>query len=1391
MNAFVTRLKNINQKFYLSILAALATGTLLGMLFDPFNEFGALWIALVPLCLIIRTSSPRTAFFTGWLAGLVAWTIQLHWLSRLAETGGYPPVVYIGSLFLILYLGLYIGLFAYLAALLRQKLLTQPVGTYWKRILLVVILEPALWVALETIRSHLFTGFAWNPLGLAFTMNLPVFQLAAVGGVSMVSALIVMLNGGVTTLIERFWWSIRKKLPNDFLTRLQLSLETCMPFLLFLITFLWGAQRIKTYDELITKEGAPFNVLLQTTEHPALADQNARIEDLETFKENVKYLELLTPFLDSSFNLWLMPESSFTACDLSQITKHSTKQKSIFQDAAERLSCPILIGGTYTLQENGVKKYYNASTLITAGNFDPTKHLYRKRHLVPFGEYIPFDKTFTSLQALVPTGVSCSAGDEKIITMPTEHHFGPLICFDDCDATLSRDSVNAGAQFLVNSSNDAWFIPSIEPIAHLRQAIARCVETGVPMVRTSNCGGASYVDAVGRIYLTNQVTLKNYSQAPVKIEMLCGDAQQQTKIFNIKIPLTQKPFASFYLTWGNLLLNLPCMLFTFGFIFWCIYKWYRLKINSKTLAPLILLTCFLLPARGFATQSPQDLVAQNLLPSAAMAIDDGNIKTATDIANRILAEEHISPERRAQAEEILIRVDLYKEAFDDVIARVNRCPDMTSERSLVFLMLAYIGKKDYALIEKLYNSTTINPSSEWGLAATRLALIADLELGNKLRAAERFATVHKQTQTNPSVRSANALAWNQAFPSPNARDALLEVAKDANLGGYPLECALQLPSAFKTAPSPRPLEVVKQALAKKIDSPETKSQLSLVAAQLATDFNERIAFAKVALKTESTNLKRQAYLVLGDTYLTNPTPQEDGLNYLKQAIALDIAAKDSPYIQLRLAETYLARGNIDLALKEYNIYRQSFIIPELTVRYLQGYGRALLQKNDPIDACSAFTQAAQMLTDKEDATKKNELLYEAANAATIAKRFDTAIDLHQQRLALDFKDNPAILLAIANLYEHKDAFEKAKETYIKICEWPEVSLETFRVATLRLGAIYVNSGHPREAVECYSKAIAALPEGDLKDELLLARGKAYYSIPLYQEAYNDFYALNNAPHQETINEAHFFIVLCLYHLGREKEAHSIAYQYIKTSPNNHRIPDLLLWLAKSDFNNGNYVAAMTGFNTFIERWGTDPRVPQILYLKALSSYFSQRYHDTLQSIVRLIKDYPQSPIVPDARFLQAKALIQHARHAEAREILQTLLVDHPNMTWIGEAYGLYGDCLYTTSSDDPSRVEKAIQSYNSAVARLDDVDPDTALSYRFKIGRAYEKQNHRPEAATVYYRIIYMIIEAPDNYTGNGKLWGKRALVQLNNIERAAGHIKELNALKARLKQAKIPGFNP
>lgn len=1385
------------KKILLQLAAALLAALLLGTVWEPFRQSGNVWFALVPLLLLVRQVGIRRAWWLGCLTGFVSWATQLAWMLKLTDNGGPWPLVIPAWLGLSAVLALFVGGFAALAAGLRGAL-----GTDWNtpraqsaRIALTLVLEPMLWAGMETLRANVFTGFAWNPLGLACSGMPSLLQPAAIGGAALVSALVVAVNGAVATLLERCWGAATHTLPRTRVARALLAAESLLPLAALLGVFYWGTGRVKAYDALPKTQAM---VIAQRTEVPCVFSGEAT-KPLWTEAEAI--VDVLA-CLPRRADLWLWPESATAGSAF----PYDARAQRALRQLAMRAQTPLLMGGLY--EETG-KGWYNAALLFTERGLD-TRQVYGKRHLVPFGEYIPFDKTFPWLQRFAPTGLSNVPGEKvTAVRLPSGLTVGPLICFEDTVASVARESVRAGARLLVNMSNDAWYTPSPEAAQHARQALLRCVETGVPMVRSTNGGDNTAIDAVGRA-------------VPVTA-------------FPSYLPLTERPFASYYLRWGEAIFGGPCATFALCLAAWLIFMRKKPQRREESLGPcadcpteptqavsrservrwhgfakrrgtasrdsernerlaqdkppcslclrktsLVLLLSFLLSLTATSAK------ADDLIPTAGMALDDGNVTLAERTARTVLARLGISPEERAKAQEILIRAALAKRDWAEALRLIGDCPELPAERRLVFGLAINNGRHDYAKTLLDYSAARIAPDDAWGVAALRMALRADLELGKEVSAAERFAAVNEARGADARVRAENALAWANHFPNTQSRAALLRAARQADRGGPFLACALALPTAFATSDSGRAdaLAALDRLLSLEGLSSAVEARLALAASELATAPAEKVTYARRAVETaREEGIRREALAALGELLCASQETADEGLSLLTDAVRLNPSAPEAPALQLRIAERSAMLGKHERALKAYDRWLESYDVPDFRVRVRQGRARMLLKAGRPDEALAALTEAAELAG---DASQRTALTLEAAEAAVVAKRYSRAVTLY--RGLLQDAPSPDIRLRLARCCEAAGETDEARRQYAEVRDDPAAAEEDVFVAVMRLGFLLSREGRQQEAVAEYARFLGRMPPAR-RDALRLERGRAYHGLGELAKARDDFAAVSNSDDPTVAAEARFFLVLCLYGLGEDERARELAQAYVSTLPDSERIPDIVLWLAKSDFNRGDYAAAAAGFGDVARRWPKDARVPQALFLAARAAYQDQDYATAVERVGRLAQDFPQAPNLADARFLQCEALMELARHGEARDLLDMLIRAYPNAPWLGEAYGRKGDCLAITATDDPGRYALALEAYREALTRLGD-NPDAALMYLYKIGRILERQDLRDDAAEQYMKLIYRVLNRPTPYSESGLAWMRKAIAQLRAIDVARGNRAGFETLLRRVRAAHIPNLN-
>ena len=160
----------------------------------PWGLFA--WVALLPLHRVLIGATTGQAFLRGWLAGFLAFTGTMYWVVIAMHLYGKVPLPISVGLMLVLagYLGLYVGLYAWGFIRLEQRW----AAAAW-------IAAPCLWVSLEYVRTHAFSGLPWGLLGYSQFQRLPLIQIANITGVYGVSFLIVLVNVSLFFLFRWFW----------------------------------------------------------------------------------------------------------------------------------------------------------------------------------------------------------------------------------------------------------------------------------------------------------------------------------------------------------------------------------------------------------------------------------------------------------------------------------------------------------------------------------------------------------------------------------------------------------------------------------------------------------------------------------------------------------------------------------------------------------------------------------------------------------------------------------------------------------------------------------------------------------------------------------------------------------------------------------------------------------------------------------------------------------------------------------------------------------------------------------------------------------------------------------------------------------------------------------
>ncbi|WP_167527761.1 apolipoprotein N-acyltransferase [Desulfosarcina alkanivorans] len=457
-------------------LPAVISGLLMTLAFPKLGLSATAWFALVPLLVALRGLSPQAAFRTGMIAGLAHYLTLLYWVVFTMRTYGYLPWWQCVSLLVLLaaYLAVYPGLFA----LAVSRLCRKP-GQ-------LVILAPIFWVAIEYVRSFLFTGFPWGTVGYSQFNRLHIIQISDMFGVYGISFLVVLFNAALYVLLLFLAGKPWRGVPVDRWLALK---AVVAPLVLIGSCLVYGATRIGAMDEAVRNASSLRVAVVQGN-----IDQARKWDPAFQIATTKKYVGLTLTSAARNPDLVVWPETATPF-----YFEASPKLTRLVTDTVRRAGVHLLVGSPSVHGEAGSHAYYNSAFMVAPDGRATGR--YDKVHLVPFGEYVPFKRVLSFVGKMVAQVGDFSAGEKGRTLAWGEANppIGVQICFEIIFPGLSRSLVKNGAGLLVNLTNDAWFGRSGAAFQHFSMAVFRAVENRRSLVRCANTGISGFVDPAGRI----------------------------------------------------------------------------------------------------------------------------------------------------------------------------------------------------------------------------------------------------------------------------------------------------------------------------------------------------------------------------------------------------------------------------------------------------------------------------------------------------------------------------------------------------------------------------------------------------------------------------------------------------------------------------------------------------------------------------------------------------------------------------------------------------------------------------------------------------------------------------------------------------------------------------
>jgi len=484
----------------LSWLLAAESGVLLIL---PFPVAGPLphwraalaWIALAPL--LIALLAPRKGFglsrvgrntLLGYCCGILWYAGTCYWIQSTMQLYGNLSAV-AATIILILFcffLGLYVALFAFLVSMTQRA----TGRTAWT-----LLLTPFLWVAMELACARV-TSFPWDQLGYSQIDNLLLTRIVPWTGNYGISFVLVAVNCAVAGLFLLRGWRARvvpALIALGLAVFLQRGMTRQIPVLPAPATAMLLQPNLNVGGGN-NWTGDVFDLYMQ--HFAALSEDpcHAYFDGLPT-AATPPTVPPCEPGRRKkpALGLIVWPESPAPFINSDPRFRHWVSA------LAEDEHAPMIVGDIAIVRDPGMARnsvYNSAAFVASDGTFVGR---YDKMHLVPFGEYVPFQKLLSFAGSLTQEVGQMTHGKHRVVFAAAGHRFGVFICYEAIFADEVRQFAKLGADVLVNISDDGWYGDTSAPWQHLNIARMRAIENDRWLLRDTNNGVTAVIDPYGRV----------------------------------------------------------------------------------------------------------------------------------------------------------------------------------------------------------------------------------------------------------------------------------------------------------------------------------------------------------------------------------------------------------------------------------------------------------------------------------------------------------------------------------------------------------------------------------------------------------------------------------------------------------------------------------------------------------------------------------------------------------------------------------------------------------------------------------------------------------------------------------------------------------------------------
>jgi len=467
--------------------------------YPPFPLGILIFVLLSPwFVLLSKRSVSRGLWLTYWGA-VVYHIIGYYWLLNVIGVGPAPAIIF-GLYLLVSFLSIF---YVFLAWVYQKTRALK--GGFW--------LFPLFWAGVEVLRTKGDFSFPWAHVGYTLGDSLEILQSLNWIGIFGYAVLIVFTN----TWLASHWSDLLAFVSQR---RPKLLLKALLPVLLIpVLLYVVGAIRLSQapdHEELIgANSGLGASSLKIAMLQPSVLQKDKWSP--EFYRTVMDNLWTMMDQVDTSrADIVVLPETAVPDF----LYRRRRVEYRRFQTWAKENQTSVLVGAlNYDTKARPPRKrrFFNSSFL-----FEPSGNVeeYRKIHLVPFSERIPWDDVFPLLNYVDFGEGDFSSGEQQHVYFKGKWNCSPNICYEAIYPYFFRESLDEGARILLNITNDGWFGESAAPYHHANLVRFRSVENGVPVARCANSGISVFYDAWGREFETTKLMERTivYYEMPLMTE---------------------------------------------------------------------------------------------------------------------------------------------------------------------------------------------------------------------------------------------------------------------------------------------------------------------------------------------------------------------------------------------------------------------------------------------------------------------------------------------------------------------------------------------------------------------------------------------------------------------------------------------------------------------------------------------------------------------------------------------------------------------------------------------------------------------------------------------------------------------------------------------------------